>query len=309
MKIDIISGFLGAGKTTLIKKLISEELKHEKIAIIENEYGEVGIDGGLLKDIGLEVKEITSGCICCNITGDFKESLKLLVNEYRPERIIIEPSGVAKLSEIINSINSAKIEGSRINMKIAVVDAQNIELYSENFGEFYKNQILSAKTIILSRSEKLSQIDLDRVCSLIKDINKKCKIITNSWNGLSSKKILEVAEDKVESLIEHREFKVINNKKSKVVANDVFDNWGIETNKIYSINKIKEALNKLEQDRNYGQVLRVKGIVKSNNNNWIKFDYVPNEFKIEDYNIDYTGKICVIGKNLNKENIKKLFLN
>ncbi|MGL5245024.1 MAG: GTP-binding protein [Sarcina sp.] len=309
MKIDIISGFLGAGKTTLIKKLINEELNKEKIAIIENEYGEIGIDGDILKNSGLEVKEITSGCICCNITGDFTECLKEIISEYRPERVIIEPSGVAKLSQIIESIKQANIKGSRINMKIAVVDAQNVELYIKNFGEFYKNQIINANTIILSRSNKLTEKNLEKACNIIKKINNKGTIITSYWGDLTSKRILEVGENKVEQLVNNTVFKMpINLKKSRAIATDIFENWGIETAKSFSMNKIKVVLQQIQKQSLYGEVIRVKGIVKGNDRSWIKFDYVPNDFKVEEYEMDYTGRICVIGKELNKKNIEKLFL-
>lgn len=308
MKIDIISGFLGAGKTTLIKKLIKEELKKEKIAIIENEYGEVGIDGSLLKEEQIEVKEITSGCICCSIKGDFKDSILSIVNQYKPERIIVEPSGVAKFSEVLDGIKSANIPNARVNMKVAVVDAQNVEMYIRNFGEFYRNQILSANTIILSRTQYLNHTSLDNICTILKSINKNCELITTPWEELTSKRILEVCEQKVEKLITTTLKKPTLASRPGASAVEVFDNWAIETSKIFNKNEIKNILHKLENDKRLGEVLRVKGIVNSTSGQWIKFDFVPNDTQITDYTSDYTGRICVIGKDLNKEYIKELFL-
>lgn len=309
MKIDIISGFLGAGKTTLIKKLIQEELRKEKLAIIENEYGEVGIDGSLLKEEQIEVKEITSGCICCSIKGDFKDSILSIVDKYKPERIIIEPSGVAKFSEVLDGIKSANIPGARVNMKIAVVDAQNVEMYMRNFGEFYKNQIMNASTIILSRTQYLNHANVDSICNTLRGINKSCEIIVTPWEQLTSKRILEVCEQKVEKLITTTNLKkptLVS--KASASAIDVFDNWAIETSKAFNKSEIKNILNNLEKDKKHGEILRVKGIVSSTSGKWIKFDFVPNDSQITDYTSDYIGRICVIGKDLNKECIKELFL-
>ena len=171
MKVDIISGFLGAGKTTLIKKLLDTLVKDEKVAIVENEYGEVGIDGDLLKDRRIEVKEINSGCICCTIKGDYKQNILDIISNYRPDRIIIEPSGVANFSQVLESIKEAHIEGLRINMKITMVDAQNVHMYMKNFGDFYRSQLVNANTIILTRVEKLSDKEITHVCNEIKTIN------------------------------------------------------------------------------------------------------------------------------------------
>lgn len=309
MKIDIISGFLGAGKTTLIKKLIQEELKKERLAIIENEYGEVGIDGSLLKEEQIEVKEITSGCICCSIKGDFKDSILSIVDQYKPERIIIEPSGVAKFSEVLEGIKSANIPGARVNMKIAVVDAQNVEMYMRNFGEFYKNQIMSANTIILSRTQYLNHTRIDNICNILRSINKNCELIATPWEQLTSKRILEVCEQKIEKLITTATLKkpaLVS--KSGASAVDVFDNWAIETSRAFNKNQIRNILHKLEKEKIHGEILRVKGIVSSTSGQWIKFDFVPNDAQITDYSSDYIGRICVIGKDLNKDSIKELFL-
>lgn len=318
MKIDIISGFLGAGKTTLIKKLIKEELNKEKIAIIENEYGEVGIDGNLLKNEKIDVKEITSGCICCTITGDFKAAIVDIIKEYRPERIIIEPSGVAKLSQVIASIvNNSEIKGARINMKIAVVDIQNLEMYLKNFGEFYINQIVSANTIVLSRTQYSNIKELTHASMAIRKLNPNCSIITTPWEEIESKRIIEVAEHKLKDVF--KEVNLIKMPLNTSVtrgqirtkngnADDVFENWGTETPKIFSLKELKQALNALNDKNIYGEVLRAKGIVRIEGNRWVQFDYVPNDIQIVDFSSDYTGRICVIGSKINKEPISKLFL-
>lgn len=307
MKVDIISGFLGAGKTTLIKKLLDTLVKDEKVAIVENEYGEVGIDGALLKDRRIEVKEINSGCICCTIKGDFKQNILDIISNYRPDRIIIEPSGVANFSQVLESIKEAHIEGLRINMKITMVDAQNVHMYMKNFGDFYRSQLINANTIILTRVEKLSDNEITHVCNEIKTINNKANIITTELSKLSPERIIQVSEKKVESLIEN-----INIKKPKkiglrrVSAPEFFENWGLETPKVFEYSELVKILNEFQNNK-HGEVLRAKGIIRSKDNKWFKFDFVPNDISIVNYKSDYTGRVCVIGRNLNKDSIDKLF--
>lgn len=194
-KIDIISGFLGAGKTTLIKKLIEDSLHSEKLMIIENEFGQIGIDGGFLKDTGIEITEMNSGCICCSLVGDFGTALKEALDKYTPDRIIIEPSGVGKLSDVIRAVKDihedAKIQ---LNSFAAVVDAQKCKMYMKNFGEFFNNQIENANTIILSRTQKLSQEKLEGVVALIREHNENANIITTPWDEISGKQILDAME-------------------------------------------------------------------------------------------------------------------
>ncbi|MGV1097412.1 GTP-binding protein [Clostridium perfringens] len=307
MKVDIISGFLGAGKTTLIKKLLDTLVKDQKVAIVENEYGEVGIDGDLLKDRRIEVKEINSGCICCTIKGDFKQNILDIISNYRPDRIIIEPSGVANFSQVLESIKEAHIEGLRINMKITMVDAQNVHMYMKNFGDFYRSQLVNANTIILTRVEKLSDKEITHVCNEIKTINNKANIITTELSKLSPERIIQVSEKKVENLIEN-----INIKKPKriglrrVSAPKFFENWGVETPKTFEYSELVKILNEFQNNK-HGEVLRAKGIIKSKDNKWFKFDFVPNDISIVNYKSDYTGRVCVIGRNLNKDSIDKLF--
>lgn len=309
MKIDIISGFLGAGKTTLIQKLINEELCKEKIAIIENEYGEIAIDGAILSDGEIEVKEITSGCICCSIKGDFKDSIKEVIDRYNPDRVIIEPSGVAKFSEVISSIKEAKLNNAEINMKITTVDAQNYKSYINNFGEFYKNQIAAAELIILNRTESMNPSEVDEICDGIKAVNSKLKIITTPLNEITAKRIMEVARVPKEKLgFEMQMFKGKTNLKISNDAHNIFENMGIETTKSFNRYKLDKLLKDLEKTDIYGEVLRAKGIVPIEDGKWIQFDYVPKSVDIKDFRSDYTGRICVIGKNLNKNNLRELFL-
>ena len=306
MKVDIISGFLGAGKTTLIKKLLDTLVKDEKVAIVENEYGEVGIDGDLLKDRRIEVKEINSGCICCTIKGDFKQNILDIISNYRPDRIIIEPSGVANFSQVLESIKEAHIEGLRINMKITMVDAQNVHMYMKNFGDFYRSQLINANTIILTRVEKLSDNEITHVCNEIKTINNKANIITTELSKLSPERIIQVSEKKVESLIENINKKPKRIGLRRVSAPEFFENWGVETPKIFEYSELVKILNEFQNNK-HGEVLRAKGIIKSKDNKWFKFDFVPNDISIVNYKSDYTGRVCVIGRNLNKDSIDKLF--
>ncbi len=193
VKVDIISGFLGAGKTTLIKKLFSSAFKGEKVALIENEFGEIGIDGAFLKDTGVNIKEINSGCICCSLSGNFKDALKELITTYDLDRIIIEPSGVGKLSEVISAVEG--VEGVKVNVLCTVVDGNKIKLYHKNFGEFYIDQIINANSIVLSKTEGFSQEKLIETCEYIKNYNPTATIITTPVKELDGGVLLENLED------------------------------------------------------------------------------------------------------------------
>ncbi len=194
-KIDIISGFLGAGKTTLIKKLVSEAYTGEKVVLIENEFGEIGIDGGFMKDAGIEVTEMNSGCICCSLVGDFSEALKKVLEEYAPDRIVIEPSGVGKLSDVVRAVLPLESDSVRINSRTVVADATKCRIYMKNFGEFYDNQIENAGAIILSRTSTIAPEKLDTALSLIREHNGKAIVVTTPWDKLDGKKILEAMEN------------------------------------------------------------------------------------------------------------------
>ncbi len=204
-KIDIFSGFLGAGKTTLIKKLLKEALQDTKVVLIENEFGEIGIDGGFLKEAGIEIKEMNSGCICCSLVGDFGESLKEVLTTYTPERVLIEPSGVGKLSDVVKAVEDVAVDLEvQINSAVAVVDATKCKMYIKNFGEFFVNQIEHAGTIILSRTGKISEEKLKTCVEMIREYNKEATIITTPWEQLEGKDILETieGEDKLEEMMQ-----------------------------------------------------------------------------------------------------------
>ena len=195
-KVDIISGFLGAGKTTLISKLLKEALPDEQVVLIENEFGEIGIDGGFLKDSGVEIREMNSGCICCSLVGDFGTSLKEVVDKYHPDRIIIEPSGVGKLSDVIKAVKDLHIENEiRLNSASTVADASKVKMYMKNFGEFFNNQIEHAGTIILSRTQNISEDKLKKAIEMIRSLNADAHIITTPWDSLDGKQILAAMEN------------------------------------------------------------------------------------------------------------------
>ena len=195
-KVDIISGFLGAGKTTLISKLLKEALADEKVVLIENEFGEIGIDGGFLKDSGVEIRQMNSGCICCSLVGDFGKSLKEVVEKFHPERIIIEPSGVGKLSDVIKAVKDLHIENEiKLNSASTVADASKVKVYMKNFGEFFNNQIEHAGTIILSRTQNISEDKLKKAMEMLREVNKDAHIITTEWDLIGADKILGAMEN------------------------------------------------------------------------------------------------------------------
>ena len=193
-KIDIFSGFLGAGKTTLIKKLISETYKGQKLVLIENEFGEIGIDGGFLQDAGINITEMNSGCICCSLVGDFGKALKQVIEQYNPDRILIEPSGVGKLSDVIGAVNKVTNENVTLGYTVAVVDAGKVKVYMKNFGEFYNNQVETASTIILSRTDSIPQAKLDTAVAMLREHNEAATIVTTPWGDLSGEQLLSAME-------------------------------------------------------------------------------------------------------------------
>ena len=195
-KIDIYSGFLGAGKTTLIKKMIAEGYKGEKLVLIENEFGEIGIDGGFLQEAGIAITEMNSGCICCSLVGDFGKALKKVIAEYHPDRILIEPSGVGKLSDVIGAVNKVTGDDVTLGNTVAVADATKVKVYMKNFGEFYNNQIETASTILLSRTDSIAQDKLDAAVALIREHNAVATIVTTPWDQLTGAQILEAMEGK-----------------------------------------------------------------------------------------------------------------
>ena len=392
-KIDVVSGFLGAGKTTLIKKLLAEALNGSSTVLIENEFGEIGVDGGFLKEAGIQIKEMNSGCICCSLVGDFGTALKDVIDQYHPERIIIEPSGVGKLSDVMKAINDAGLGTDVVlNSAVAVVDGNKAKMYIKNFGEFFNNQIEHAGTIVLSRTQDISEEKLDNVIELIREHNEKATIITTPWDQLEGETILRTFEGATDleqelmeqALKEHHEHEHHHEHGEDCTcgchdhdhhhhdhddddeheehehhhheheehdhhheeheheehehhheehghedhehhhheehehhhhhdheghhhADEIFTSWGVETPKKFEKADIDSALDSLEDADKYGIILRAKGMVASNDGTWIYFDYVPGEKNIRTGKADVTGKLCVIGSNLNEHEIEELF--
>ena len=195
-KVDIYSGFLGAGKTTLIKKMIAEGYKGQKLVLIENEFGEIGIDGGFLQDAGINITEMNSGCICCSLVGDFGKALTKVINEYHPDRIIIEPSGVGKLSDVIGAVNKVTGPDVTLGYTVAFVDAGKVKVYTKNFGEFYNNQVETASTIILSRTDSVPQAKLDAAVEILREHNSVATVITTPWSELTGEQLISAMEGK-----------------------------------------------------------------------------------------------------------------
>ncbi len=195
-KIDIFSGFLGAGKTTLIKKMIAESYKGQNLVLIENEFGEIGIDGGFLQDSGINITEMNSGCICCSLVGDFGKALKKVIAEYHPDRILIEPSGVGKLSDVIAAVSKVTNDEVTLGYTVAVADAGKVKVYMKNFGEFYNNQIETASTIILSRTDSIPQSKLDTAVAMLREHNSVATIVTTPWGELTGEQLIEALEGK-----------------------------------------------------------------------------------------------------------------
>lgn len=405
-KIDIISGFLGAGKTTLIKKLIKEALGGEKVVLIENEFGEIGIDGGFLKEAGIEITEMNSGCICCTLVGDFGAALRDVITKYSPDRIIIEPSGVGKLSDVIKAVADVKkdFEDVELNSFITVADAGKTTMYMKNFGEFFNDQIENANTIVLSRTSKTPESKLEKAVAAIKEHNDKAVIITTDWDSLTGKQILDTMEKaagEIKDLLftkeelescehhhhedghecchghhheqthedghecchghhheheheddhecchghhhdheheddhecchgHHHDYEHEDGHECGCGyhheqthedghecgcghhhhhhhADEVFDSWGITTPKRFTKEALEKILDKLAWGNGLGIILRAKGIVQSEGEGWLEFDLTPGEFEVRNGAPDVTGKLCVIGSRLKKDDIKALF--
>ena len=323
-KIDIFSGFLGAGKTTLIKKLISEAYVGEKIVLIENEFGEIGIDGGFLQDAGIEITEMNSGCICCSLVGDFSKALKKVIEEYHPDRVIIEPSGVGKLSDVIKAARSAEVEDSALNLFTTVADANKCRMYMKNFGEFYNDQIANASAIVLSHTDSGKPHKIEEAVSLIREHNPSAVIVTTPWDKLDGKDILAAIEgkDTIETAVqeleeEHKHHHHHHGEECDCGchdhehhhhhhADDVFVSFGVETTKKFSEKELEDILEAFSEDDSFGMVLRAKGIVEGEDGQWIHFDYVPGEPDIRHGRAGVIGRLCVIGAKLDKIKIKEL---
>ena len=323
-KIDIISGFLGAGKTTLIKKLIAEAFPGEKLVLIENEFGEIGIDGGFLKEAGIQITEMNSGCICCSLVGDFGEALKEVLEKYAPDRVIIEPSGVGKLSDVVKAVKNIG-DAVAINSTATVVDASKCKMYMKNYGEFYNNQVEYAGTVILSRTQNISEEKLDACLKMIREKNQEASIITTPWDEINAKNILEAME-KVNSLEKelleehhhhdgecchhdghHHDGECCHHEHGHHHADDVFTSIGIETAHRFTEEELKDIIQQLANSKEYGEILRAKGIVAADKGEWFHFDLVPEETEIRRGAADFTGRICVIGSALDEAKVKELF--
>lgn len=344
-KIDIFSGFLGAGKTTLIKKLIKEAYAGEKLVLIENEFGEIGIDGGFLQDAGVEITEMNSGCICCSLVGDFGKALEKVLEDYAPDRILIEPSGVGKLSDVIRAVMNIESDDIELDGFTAVVDAGKCKMYMKNFGEFFNDQIEHAGTIVLSRSGDVSEVKLGVCLELLRQHNDKAVIITTPWEQLDGKQIADAISRKdtlsaeLQELMEehhhhhhhehdedcdcgchdhehhhhHHEHDedcdcgCHDHEHHHHHADEVFTSWGVETAKKFTEDEIRNCLEAFEDIHRYGMVLRAKGIVAAEDGRWIHFDYVPDESDIRFGTASVTGRLCVIGSEINEDALKELF--
>ena len=414
-KIDIFSGFLGAGKTTLIKKLISEGYKGEKLVLIENEFGEIGIDGGFLKEAGIQINEMNSGCICCSLVGDFSKALQQVIEEYSPDRILIEPSGVGKLSDVIKAVENAGIHGAVLGSFTTVADATKCKIYMKNFGEFYNDQIENAGTIFLSRTGGMSQDKIDKALELLREKNPTAVIVTTDWEKLTGEQMIKAMEEN-QTLEKHlHEFeehhKAHHHEHHEHChheehhhehdenctcgchehhhdhdhechhehhhdhdhechhehhhdhdhechhehhhdhdhechhehhhdhdhechhehhhehdehctcgchdhhshdhhhhhADEVVTSIGAETTHKFTKEKIEKILSELDNNQEYGIVLRAKGIVENEDGSWIHFDYVPECPDVREGGADIIGRVCVIGSQLSEEKIKALF--
>ena len=333
-KIDIFSGFLGAGKTTLIKKLISEAYKGENLVLIENEFGEIGIDGGFLKDAGIQITEMNSGCICCTLVGDFGTALKQVISQYHPDRILIEPSGVGKLSDVMVAVEKAVKGEAELGATVAVADATKVKLYMKNFGEFYNNQIETAGCIVLSRTQSVKEEKLKAAVGLIRAHNDHATLVTTPWDELTGAQLKEAMEsnptldDMMQELIaaheqeeaeheaehhhhhdehEHDHDEHEHHHHHHHHADDVFTSWGRETAKTFTEDEIREDLKALDNALEYGIILRAKGIVPAADGRWIHFDHVPGEIDVRYGAADVIGKLCVIGSKIDEAAIAELF--
>ena len=322
-KIDIFSGFLGAGKTTLIKKLIKEAFQGEKLVLIENEFGEIGIDGGFMKDAGINVTEMNSGCICCSLVGDFGAALEEVLEKYHPDRIIIEPSGVGKLSDVIKAVSGVMESHADVQMNgyVTVADATKCKMYMKNFGEFYKDQVASASTIVISRTQEMSGDKIEECVALLREENKEAAIITTPWEQLGEESIRRALEhrtgmeDLMEDSHDHHDHHDHcgcghdhhDHDHHHHHADEIFTSWGRETAHQYTEGELEQILKALSEGEAYGTVLRAKGIIPVEGGLWKQFDLVPGEYEVREGQPDYTGRLCVIGTDLKEEELAVLF--
>ena len=382
-KVDIIAGFLGAGKTTFIKELISKAYKDEKTVLIENEFGEIGIDSRFMQNSGIEVTEMNAGCICCTLVGDFAISLKQVSDEFHPDRIIIEPSGVGKLSDVAKAVIDMQDEaGVEIESLITVADGKKAKMYMKNFGEFYNDQLEHAGVIVISRTQDMDEKALAECIELLREKNHDAAIITTPWDDLSGDMINAAlshshALEKVLHELEHEQHDEHHHHEHEHHhehdrhehhhdhddkcccghdhhhhehdhdehdehhhheehhhhhhhhhdhedecgcgcghdhhhdhhhADEIFTSWGIETVHKFSRAELEDTLSLMGVTKNFGTVLRAKGIVESDDGTWMEFDMVPEELEIRECQPDYIGRVCVIGTELDEEALKRVFV-
>lgn len=341
-KIDIFSGFLGAGKTTLIKKLIKESFAGQKVVLIENEFGEIGIDGGFLKESGIQINELNAGCICCSLVGDFRAALQQVVEQYHPDRIVIEPSGVGKLSDVTRAVEGvAEHLDVQLSSFVTVADVNKVKMYMKNFGEFYDDQISHASCIILSRTQNATEEKIAAAVAMLREKNPTATIVTTAWDALTGEQILKAMstkddfkteliamaakaneehahEDEEEEHEHHHHHDHDDDHDEHCCcghhhhhhhdhdADEVFTSWGVETAKKFSKADIEHALTELDTG-NYGMILRSKGIVDGGADGWLEFDYVPGEWEVRARGADVGGKLVVIGSKLDEKAISALF--
>ena len=340
-KIDIFSGFLGAGKTTLIKKLIKESFAGQKVVLIENEFGEIGIDGGFLKESGIQINELNAGCICCSLVGDFRAALQQVVEQYHPDRIVIEPSGVGKLSDVTRAVEGvAEHLDVQLSSFVTVADVNKVKMYMKNFGEFYDDQISHASCIILSRTQNATEEKIAAAVAMLREKNPTATIVTTAWDALTGEQILKAMstkddfkteliamaakanaehahEDEEEEHEHHHHHDHDDDHDEHCCcghhhhhhghdADEVFTSWGVETAKKFSKADIEHALTELDTG-NYGMILRSKGIVDGGADGWLEFDYVPGEWEVRARGADVGGKLVVIGSKLDEKAIAALF--
>ncbi len=321
-EIYVISGFLGAGKTTLIQKLLKEAFKQEKVVLIENDFGEISVDAALLKSGGIEVKEINSGCICCSLSGDFVKALKELLERYRPDKIIIEPSGVGKLSDVMKACSDPRILPlAKVKSKITVVDVKRCKMYLDNFGEFFEDQIQNADVLALSRTEDFPD-KINDACKLIKSLNAHSAILSKPWDQMGAAEILYPREDRHEHTEHcghghgcgcrhcgahgqgehgHEHDGDCGHKHS---AEEAFDTVTIRTKRVFSIEDLKARVSDMERSAK-GTILRAKGIVRSPGG-YVNLQYLPGDIRIT--NCTASGNtLCIIGRDLNRQELVGLF--
>ncbi|EDT86241.1 GTP-binding protein [Clostridium botulinum] len=299
IKVNLVSGFLGAGKTTLIKKVL-ENVKEEKVIIIENEFGEVAIDGDLIKKEGFDVFELRSGCICCMMKQDFEDSLQKVIKEYKPDRIIIEPTGISSLSQLLDILEKDNFKDKiNINSVITVVDSTSYLEEKDAFGEFYMDQVENAEILIVSKTEMVDKSTLKKVKESLREFNKKATIITLAFEEFNKEYILNFLDEYSSSDIKREPIEVM------ISTEDGFESLGVKTNKIFEIKEVSEIISKLFTGK-YGNIIRIKGFLKGEKE-IIQINCTKKVHNIETAKGREEIKICIIGQNLYKKEIQFLF--